>query len=196
MSCDFAVWYPQHRLSNQEAGKLYVRLCEGNQEGVQSHHNLESFYEELTSKHPEIDSIPDDKVDDLDHCPWSCAHDRSPGHIIMCCVWPKAAYVEGLVRELAKKHGLAVYDPQSEKIHYPDDAVIVKGGSRRRARTFALLALTGIGGLAYAFGQDMVGVGSTPLQFLGGFLIGVAILGGVGLNIWRGGPLDKRNDPK
>jgi hypothetical protein len=38
------------------------------------------------------------------------------------CVWSKADYVTGFVHELARRHGLAVYDPQSERITYPDDA--------------------------------------------------------------------------
>jgi hypothetical protein len=38
----------------------------------------------------------------------------------MSCVWSKATYVGGLVRDLARKHGLAVYDPQSDKVIYPD----------------------------------------------------------------------------
>jgi hypothetical protein len=47
----------------------------------------------------------------------------------MPCVWPKAEYVEGLVHELALKHGLAVYDPQSNHITYPD-SIPASGRSR------------------------------------------------------------------
>jgi hypothetical protein len=94
-------------------------LCEEETERVKPHVSVDAFYTELTAKHPEIDTIPDDLIDDHDLCPWSCALDRSPGHVIMPCVWSKAEYVSVFVHELAEKHGLAVYDPQSDHITYP-----------------------------------------------------------------------------
>jgi hypothetical protein len=121
MSCDHAVWYPSARLTDAEAGALYHALCDGRTEGVVPHPAIAAFYEELTSIHPEIDDVPGKKVDDGDPCPWSIAFDRSDAHLIICCVWPKANYVGDLLRRLAKKHGLALYDPQSERVVYPDD---------------------------------------------------------------------------
>jgi hypothetical protein len=120
MSCDFAIWYPHRRLNDKEATNLYHALCDGVVGGVAPHPAIDAFYRELTALHPEIDDIPEERIDDLDYCPWSVAFDRSPGHLIMCCVWPKADYVERLVKQLAHKHGLAVYDPQAGKITYPD----------------------------------------------------------------------------
>lgn len=120
MSYDLGVWYPHQRLGNAEAAKLYVGLCEGTVEVPPAHPAVDAFYEELTAKHPEIDTVPDDRIDDHDYCPWSCALDRSPGHVIMPCVWSKAESVDRLVRSLARKHGLAVFDPQSGTISYPD----------------------------------------------------------------------------
>jgi hypothetical protein len=119
MSCDHAVWFPHKRLSNAEAGALYLALCDGDTSVVQAHPAVDAFYEELVAKHPQIDDISDDQVDDHDLCPWSIAFDRSPGHLIMCCVWSKADYVGALLKSLAAKHDLALYDPQSESIHYP-----------------------------------------------------------------------------
>ena len=122
MSCDFAVWLPARRLSNHEAGALYSRLCDGDTTGLQDTPAIDAFYEELVSMHPEIDDIPESRLGDHDLCPWSCAFDHSPGHLIMCCVWPKADDVHGLLLSLADRHGLALYDPQSEVIHYPGEA--------------------------------------------------------------------------
>lgn len=115
-----AVWSTRRRLTDAEAGALYGQLCGSVVDGVVSHPGIEAFYSELTAKHPEIDTVPDERIDDTDYCPWSVAFDRSPGHLVMCCVWSKAEYVDGLVRRLARKHGLAVFDPQSGKIQYPD----------------------------------------------------------------------------
>jgi len=101
MSFDLAVWHTQNRLSDAEASALYVDLCDSRVDGVTPHPSVDVFYAELTAKHPEIDTVPDDRIDDHDYCPWSCALDRSPGHLIMSCVWSKAEYVESLVHELA-----------------------------------------------------------------------------------------------
>jgi|HubBroStandDraft_6_1064221.scaffolds.fasta_scaffold498541_1 hypothetical protein len=128
MSFDLGVWYPQKRIGNEEAGQLYVRLCESDTSGVVPHPAIDAFYADLTAKHPEIDTIPEEKIDDHDYCPWSSKLDHSPGHVIMSCVWPKATYIHQLVQDLARKHGLATYDPQSERVTYPDGST---GGSAR-----------------------------------------------------------------
>ena len=122
MSCDFGVWFPDKRLSDQEAGEVYSRLCNGVTDDVLAHPEVDAFYQELTAMHPEIDDIPEEEIDNHDLCPWSVQLDRSPGHIIMACVWSKAEYVDGLIRSLARKHRLAVYDPQAGRISYPDES--------------------------------------------------------------------------
>lgn len=122
MSCDHGIWFPSRRLSNAEAGALYLALCDGDSSGLQEHPAIEAFHAELVAKHPEIDDIAEDDIDNLDRCPWSIAFDHSHGHLIICCVWSRADYVSDLLRSLADKHGLAVYDPQSEQIHYPTGA--------------------------------------------------------------------------
>lgn len=120
MSFDLAVWYPDRMLSAEEAGRRYARLCEGDASDVVEHASVAAFYDELVAKHPEIDTIPEEKIDDHELCPWSIAMDRSPGHVIMCCVWSRADYVRSFVGELAAKHGLVLYDPQEEAATFPD----------------------------------------------------------------------------
>lgn len=115
MSYDLPVWYPRTRIRNEEATELYLRLCDGDTSGVVPYPSIQAFYAELTARHPEIDAIPEDRIGDHAGCPWSCKLDYSPGHVIMCCVWSKASDVHELVQGLARKHGLALYDPQSEK---------------------------------------------------------------------------------
>jgi hypothetical protein len=143
MSFDLGVWYPQTRIANKEASKLYVRLCDGDTSGVVPNPAIDAFYAELTARHPEIDAIPEEKVDDHDRCPWSCRLDHSPGHVIMSCVWPKATCVGQLVESLARKHGLAIYDPQSNRVTYPDGSTGAGGETSRAALwilgSFALL---------------------------------------------------------
>ena len=119
MSCDFGIWWPSKRLDAGAAGRLYAALCEGDTTGLEPSPAIDAFYGELTGIHPELDDVPEEDVDDTDLCPWSIAFDRSPGHLIVCCVWSKAEYVHELIHRLASKHGLAVFDPQSETITYP-----------------------------------------------------------------------------
>ena len=120
MSFDLGVWYPDKRITNEEAGKLYLRVCDGDTSGVVPNPAVDAFYTELTAKHPEIDEVPREKTNDRDYSPCSCKLDRSPGHVIMCCVWPKATDVGQLVESLARNYGLALYDPQSDPFTYPD----------------------------------------------------------------------------
>ncbi len=121
MSCDYAVWHTKSHLGNAQAERLYHALCEGDASGVMPSPAIAAFYNEITGLHPELVSVPESQSGKQEQCPWSAAMDRSQGHIIMCCVWSRADYVGDLVHKLARKHGLAMYDPQSEKISYPDD---------------------------------------------------------------------------
>jgi hypothetical protein len=56
---------------------------------------------------PEIDTLPDDE---LDRCPWSCAHDRSGHHIIMCLNYGD---------QLQARHDLLCFDPQGPNVYLP-----------------------------------------------------------------------------
>jgi hypothetical protein len=76
MSYDLGVWYPYQRLTNSEAGQIYVDLCESRQTALQAHPAVRAFYDQLYAAHPEIDDIPEERIDDHEYCPWSCAHDR------------------------------------------------------------------------------------------------------------------------
>ncbi|HGS5310102.1 TPA: hypothetical protein ACMDV7_004490, partial [Vibrio parahaemolyticus] len=120
MSFDIAILSLEKRVSNSEASEIYAEILQGNFSNVAKNTAIEDLYRELTAKHPEIDDIPDDKVDDIDFCPWSCEFDRSASHIIISSVWPKSDYVYELVQSLAVKHELALFNPQAEVVVYPD----------------------------------------------------------------------------
>jgi len=153
MSFDLGVWYPDKRIGNKEAGEFYVRLCDGDASGVIPNPAVDEFYAALTAKHPEINTIALDKIDDHDYRPWSCKLDRSADHVIMSCVWPKATDVGQLVESLARKHGLAVYDPQSDLITYPGGSTGTPKTSHRALwvlGSFALLFAAIFGYVAQA----------------------------------------------
>jgi hypothetical protein len=99
-------------VSSKEARLLYARLCEGKPSVVPAHPSVDAFYDELATRHPEVDELSEDQLDDKDLCPWSVSMDRSDGHVAMSCVWSRAAGVEATIKDLAAKHGLVAYDPQ------------------------------------------------------------------------------------
>jgi hypothetical protein len=183
MSYDLGVWYPQKRIRNEEASELYVRLCDGDTSYLVPHPAIDAFYSELTARHPEIDTIPEERIDDHDYCPWSCKLDHSPRHVIMSCVWSKATYVHQLVQSLARKHGLAVYDPQTDKVTYPDGSTDKSGMSRGSRSVLGCFALLFAAIFAYS---EQLAPSKAPLLVYGlaAFcgLIGVACFS----RTWRG----------
>lgn len=121
MSFDLAIWYPHEKVTDEEAGQIHLDLCDEKPTRLKPHPSILDFYQELTSLHPEIDDVPEDRLGDLDFCPWSVEFDRSDSFILLCAVWPRAEYVSDLILRLADKHGLAVYDPQIGHIFYPSE---------------------------------------------------------------------------
>jgi hypothetical protein len=119
MSFDLGVWYSDRTLTAKEAGEIYVKLCKRISPFRGDSAAVLSFYNELIQKWPEIDTVPDEKIDDHDYCPWSCAIDRSGMHVILSCVWSKAGDVAKFVEQLAGKHGLLLYNPQENVAKLP-----------------------------------------------------------------------------
>ena len=119
MSYDLALWFPNEILSDEQALEKYNKLCNDETSGLTPHPSIGSFYLELYKLHPEIDDVPEEKLGDFDFSPWSMEHDLSDRHLMLSCVWSHAEYVHDLVLTLAQKHGLAMFDPQLIKIHYP-----------------------------------------------------------------------------
>lgn len=116
MSCDYSVWNSKKRITPQEANEVHQRLCEDDLSDVEPSPKVSAFYAELTARFPEIDAVHNDDY----LCPWSCTLDRSEAHVIMPCLWSTANTVGDFVKSLAKKHGLTFYDPQSDKLIFPD----------------------------------------------------------------------------
>jgi hypothetical protein len=116
MSFDLSVWYSSQPVGPEEGGPFHVALCEGHHDGLESSPRVRRFVDELIARYPQIDDVPEDKVDE---CPWTIAFDQSEGHVIMCIAWSRAEEMKSIVHGLADKHGLVCYDPQADEVHNP-----------------------------------------------------------------------------
>jgi hypothetical protein len=119
MSFDLAVWkHDDDNIlpSDLEAGRIYVQLCNVEAGGGRVTPAIQEFYLELTRRYPEIDTAPEEEVD---NCPWSVRLNRSGHHVIMSAVWSRAEEITSFVLGLAKKYGLILFDPQRDQILWP-----------------------------------------------------------------------------
>lgn len=68
---------------------------------------------------------------------------------------------------------------------------------RSTYRLLSLIFLFGFGGwMIYQGFQGWVFARSEmPLQYVGYLVVATGVLGICGVNVWYGGPLDRRNDP-
>lgn len=144
MSFDLAVWYSDQPLSDNEAEKIYLNLCENWPFLEGSHTSVTEFYNELVQKWPEIDAIPEERVGDFEFCPWSCALCHSGTAIVTSCVWPMADKVSDFVMDLAYDHDLVCFDPQARRVILPAKLLPKKRNptatdSTQRASLFARL---------------------------------------------------------
>jgi hypothetical protein len=135
MSCDYGVWYSDNPLTNEEATKIYLALCERWPYLEGENKAVRVFYDELIRRWPEVDMVPDEKIDDKDYCPWSCAISHSGMAVVTACVWSMAGKVGEVIEELAVKHKLVFFDPQSERVRLPEHLEAMRaerGGWLRR----------------------------------------------------------------
>lgn len=119
MSYDLAVWHTDEPLTDGNAAQIYVHLCEHWPYLNGDSPAIRAFYEELTGRWPEIDTIPEHHIGNFEFCPWSCTLSRSGMAVLMACVWPKTVEVVQYVKPLARKHGLLLFDPQSNRATLP-----------------------------------------------------------------------------
>ena len=132
MSFDLGVWYSERPLTDKEAADIYLNLCQNWPFLEGDKPNVVAFYNELIQRWPEIDTVPEEKIDDTNYCPWSCALDHSGMAVVMPCVWPMADAVATFVRGLASTHALVLFDPQANRVHLPDHLKVERRGFFKR----------------------------------------------------------------
>jgi hypothetical protein len=100
--------------SYEEALRIYHQLCDGEVPDAEPNAPLEQFSDQLSTVYPELGTLDENEIDDS---PWSCDHDRSNVHLIVCIRWDRHAEVSPLILELAKRHQLVVLNPQSRTLY-------------------------------------------------------------------------------
>ncbi|UKD53880.1 hypothetical protein L3Q65_39320 [Amycolatopsis sp. FU40] len=104
MSYDLGVWAgdaddPQAR---------YASLGEGPADS-----SLDAFYRDLTAQFPELHEDPEAS-------PWNAAIERSGDGAVLAIQHSRAVAVTRVVLDLARKHGLTVFNPQTGEVHRPN----------------------------------------------------------------------------
>jgi hypothetical protein len=120
MSFDLGVWKSEAPLTHEQAAGIYVNLCENWPYLEGESRSVGTFYDELTRRWPELDTVPEEQIDNMQYCPWSSALSRSGMAVVMSCVWSISDEVAAFVKELANKHGLVLFDPQSGSVVLPE----------------------------------------------------------------------------
>ena len=147
MSYKLAVWHSARAVSDKEAADLFTRLYEQRKVPIEQHIDVYSFYNELSALYPEVDMVAEE---DLDACPWACAHERSGTHVIMSVMDEKATELLPTVLKLAEKHGLVCFDAQANKVHLPSQ--LQSAASSERGGTLFIVEMDEGQGKEYEVG--------------------------------------------
>lgn len=102
--------------SEQDFVDRLDRFDAGDEAIFEASTQLVAFYDELLRRHPALEDLPDEKIDDS---VWSMTPKRSERLLTLDCVWPEAETMAKEVYKLARKHGLVLMDPQSGQIVRP-----------------------------------------------------------------------------
>ncbi len=113
MSFDLGVWRSNKPVGRKEAGEIYVCLCGGGTVSSGDSSEVSAFYDEITRRYPEIDTLSEDEVDGS---PWACRLDRSGKYVLMAIVPSRAEELVEVVSVLARKHQLLCFNPQSDDV--------------------------------------------------------------------------------
>jgi len=116
MSFDLAVWDADRPVRTGEAERRYTQMCEGQDPAGASSHRVTAFVEECERR------WPGDSDEDLDASPWASwplTAQRTPCGFVANIRWGAAAGMFGEWAEMAERHGLVLYDPQSSVVKIP-----------------------------------------------------------------------------
>lgn len=121
MSYDIAVWEGERPANHAAALETYNEMWARYEDTDEpASDRILSYIEELTAKYPDLDDLPDDDVDDS---PW--ADSPLQGNVMgpffyFALVPSKADETVPFIVETARRHELVCFDPQQEKLLWPE----------------------------------------------------------------------------
>jgi len=113
-----AAWRSGSAVSDKDAAKQYAALLDGKAVPQSWDAAVYRFLTQLTELYPDIESLPEEQVDDS---PWACSLEVSDAHVIMALRFDCYASVFPAIMQLASHHGLVCFDPQNFKVHLPEN---------------------------------------------------------------------------
>lgn len=112
MSANFAIWLGPKPASDEEATTIFERLSA--LEPAPPRPELIAYVDELLKQYPE--DVPDSEIDDV---PWAATPLRNEivGNLFYCAIsWSHYEEVATFMCDLADKHRLVAFDPQSNTL--------------------------------------------------------------------------------
>ncbi|MFI6498237.1 hypothetical protein [Nonomuraea typhae] len=114
MSFDLAVWFEDEPITPLRATAKFLDWCESTAEAVEAPRaEVAAFLDDLTARYPDL------TADNYAASPWAEPLTVADGTVLASAVFPRAAEVCRTVLDLAERHGLIVFDPQSGTLHTP-----------------------------------------------------------------------------
>ena len=168
MSFDLYAWHTPLTTDEDEAEALFKRYADSDDETVFAQsQSVRNFYEAL------IRALPPRMSEDVpaEEDPWSVAPMPSDRIVAMHLRWSTPGGTLDTIVDLARRHGLVLYDPQGPSIHSPalddDEPVDVDIPGQLRQATIA-----GLAGAAIIYGATFIPwrIISWPLMAIGAFL--------------------------
>ncbi|MFC7502825.1 hypothetical protein [Nocardioides sp. GCM10030258] len=114
MSFDLAFWWEKPTPSTSSAAATYGRLVEGELTVTETARNaaldVASFYTEVTAAYPEICE------ENMNSSPWASAIYKTDECVIVAISWSRADELTPVLCDMALRHGLTTFDPQSSSV--------------------------------------------------------------------------------
>jgi hypothetical protein len=117
MSYDLAVWFPKNAISATQALQTYKQLYRGNDNKLDADDRIVLFLQELVLTYPNLDSLPSFE---LDNSPWDSNISINSKYVILQVKWTRAEEMASFVEQLATKHFLLFFNPQTQKLVLPE----------------------------------------------------------------------------
>ena len=114
MSFDLGFWSAIP--AGEPPSRVYQRLVEG-QSGVavEDRARIAAFHSDVVAVYPDLAVVEDDvDWDEDDDSPWAAGIYYTGECMIVSISWSRREELEPFLRNLARAHGLSVYDPQQQ----------------------------------------------------------------------------------